>query len=141
MSFHQPIAEEVGDEVELLQAAALPAAYDNVTGSRPPHDRNDSIVDLSSFSYAGPGGDGGYGQEPAALQLTTSQLIASSPVDVHRMLTRRGTRMGRKPTVKSLAQELAQREANKSGKAIQIIEEEAVNIDKIGRASCRERVF
>lgn len=147
MSFRdQPITEEGGEEVELLQAASLPASYDVNTSYDPrPLNRTESAVDLSSFTYIGAQaphdpqtlreynaleakghltGGLGSGETKPAVTFTSAQLmVASSPIE--RMLTRRGTRMNRKTTVKNLAQ----READKRGKAIVVIEEEDVGID------------
>lgn len=61
----------------------------------------------------------GAGLKPGAT-ITSSYLMASSPVEASRMLTRRGSRMNRSSTIKHLAQ----REANKSGQIIEVIVED-----------------
>lgn len=147
MSVHPTINED-GEGVELLEAASLPGGkYDSkLEYDHPPRDRTESVVDLSSMMYTGaePRFDddttkkyhdlersgqltGGIGSNPvAAKRLTTSQLMASSPVDLGRKLTRMGTRMDRNKAVRNLAQ----READRLGKPIiAVIDEEAVSID------------
>lgn len=150
MPVHPTITED-GEGVELLQAAGLPGGrfeskpdYDH-----PPLDIEESVVDLSSFMYAGPevphdrdtlekykelernghltGGLGSSATTPI-LRVTGSQLMESSPTDVKRMLTRRGTRMNRRATVKNLAQQ----QANKTGQVVEIIEEVGEEENPIG---------
>ena len=146
-SFHNTIPEENDDAVELLPARAhgIPSASDGNGHIENTLGYDYAGVDLSSFS--GPMAPhtekqlmeannlernniltGGLGTDVQPITFTTSALVASSPVDVvHRMRTRRGTRMSRSSTVRNLAQA----EANRRGTPLAIQEEDPNDIVSI----------
>ena len=147
MSYHQAIPEEGDDAMELLHATNLSGHYDGSTAYDPhgqyshgiepmydlssfisplaPHDKA-TLKTYNSLEASGQLSGGlGAGVQPDAT-LTTSYLMASSPMDITRRLTRRGTRLNRQATVR----QLAQKEADKRGQIIEVVEEDPYDVGK-----------